>query len=104
MLETIITKEPGRTIIQLSGRIDTLSNKQLEKLIISELQQNKCLLLDFSKVDYVSSAGLRSLMMGHKTATSKGGTMQLCNVGPLVMRVLQSVGFAKLLNIKDITE
>ena len=57
------------------------------------------IVLNFKNVAYISSAGLRALLLGQKTATSKGGTMKVINVQPAVMQVFNLSGFAKVLTL-----
>ena len=63
-------------------------------------QKMKNVILDFEEVEYVSSAGLRALLLGHKTAMSKGGSMVLTHVADMVMEVFQMTGFSNMLNIQ----
>ena len=51
-------------------------------------------------MEYISSAGLRALLIGQKTATSKGGSMKVTNVSDVVMNILELSGFAKILKIE----
>ncbi|MCL2035960.1 MAG: STAS domain-containing protein [Oscillospiraceae bacterium] len=99
-MEITIVKEGDTDIFLISGRIDTITHTQLSDKILQSFKKCKSLILDFEKVQYISSAGLRSLIIGHKTAVSKGGVMELRNVNPSVMSVLNTVGFSKMLNIK----
>lgn len=57
--------------------------------------------LDFQKVAYIASAGLRALMIGQKTANAKGGQMLLKNVGDMVMEVFEMTGFVDILEIEE---
>ena len=58
-----------------------------------------CLVFDFEKLDYVSSAGLRVLLSAHKTMNGKGG-MEVIHVNEVVQEVFAVTGFADILNIK----
>lgn len=98
---TIQTKqEDGYTILTIEGRIDSNTSPQLQSKILETFQSAKQVILDFDKVEYISSAGLRSILIGQKTAGSKKGIMELANVSPMVMQVLESVGFAKILTFR----
>lgn len=81
------------------GRVDTLSAPQLQSAILQAFQSEKRITLDFSKVAYISSAGLRVLLIGQKTAAAKGGSLTLRNVPEIVMNVLDMSGFSNILNI-----
>ncbi len=81
------------------GRIDTITAPQLQSAILQAFQSEKKVVLDFAKVPYISSAGLRALLIGQKTASAKGGSMTLCHVSQTVMSVLDMSGFSSILNI-----
>ena len=98
---TITRQENGDQITLLvEGRVDTNTSPQLQQEILAAFQTAKLLTLDLEKVDYVSSAGLRALLIGQKTAGSKGAKMELLHVAPTVKAVLDSVGFTKILNLR----
>ena len=98
---TVTKVQNGDSVtLQIDGRVDTNTSPVLQKEILGAFQSAKNLTLDMEKVVYVSSAGLRALLIGQKTATSKGGKMELLNVAPTVKAVLDSVGFSKILTLR----
>ncbi|MDR2089201.1 MAG: STAS domain-containing protein [Clostridiales Family XIII bacterium] len=86
-------------VLDVDGRVDTNTSEQLQEAILSALQTTKHVRLDFEKVPYLSSAGLRALLLGHKQALSKGAVLELANPTDFVKSVLASVGFDKVLHI-----
>ena len=56
-------------------------------------------MLDFEKVEYISSAGLRVLLTAHKSMSKKGG-MKLINVSEDIMEILEVTGFNDILTIE----
>lgn len=84
----------------LSGRLDTITCTQLQEVLIPAFDENPNLVLDFKELDYVSSAGLRTLLMGQKTANAKSGTMVVRNVSEEIMEVFEMTGFSDFLTIK----
>ncbi len=98
-----ITETRVEDLIQISieGRVDTTTSPQLQNAILQAYQKGTKLVLDFSAVEYVSSAGLRALLIGQKTANSKGGSMTLTNVPEAVLQVFQMSGFSSILNIES---
>ena len=88
--------------IQLSveGQVDTITSPQLQQSILTALQKSKNVVLDLGQVPYMSSTGLRALLLGQKTAASKGGTMKVLNVQPMVMQVFKMSGFDSILSIE----
>lgn len=97
-----IETERDEEVIKLTiiGRIDANTSEDLQKEILLNFQKTKKLILDFGQVDYISSAGLRALLIGQKTAESKNAGMILCNVSELVLNVLTMTGFSTILTIE----
>lgn len=86
--------------LMVDGRVDTNTSPQLQQAILNAFQKQKDVVVDFLNVPYISSAGLRALLIGQKTAASKGGSMKLTNVSEVVMNVLEMSGFSKILVIE----
>ena len=86
--------------IKIDGRVDTTTSPQLQNAILQAFQKGSKLVLDFSGVEYVSSAGLRALLIGQKTANSKGGSMTLVHVAEAVLQVFKMSGFSGILHIE----
>jgi len=82
----------------LEGRLDTTTAPQLEDQM-KDLDTVDKLLFDFTNLEYVSSAGLRMLLSGHKAMMGKGG-MKITNVNEAVMEVFELTGFADILDIE----
>lgn len=97
---TITTTQEGTTLtLAVDGRVDTNTSPELQNALLKAFQGAKKVIIDFEKVPYISSAGLRALLIGQKTAASKGAAMEMKNVSKDVYAILDSVGFAKLLTI-----
>jgi anti-anti-sigma factor len=88
-------------IIHVIGRVDSSTSIDLQNEIIGTFQKTNKVVLDFKEVLYISSAGIRALLLGHKTAISKSGYMKLRNVGESVMEVLVTTGFDNILTIEN---
>ena len=84
--------------LALEGRLDTVTAPQLENSV-SALDGVDTLTLDFDKLTYISSAGLRVLLMLHKKFSGKGG-FTVTNVCPAVKEVFELTGFSDVLNIQ----
>lgn len=93
-------RENDVIIISVEGRVDTNTSPQLQNAILTGFQKVNQVVLDFEKCAYVSSAGLRALLIGQKTANSKKGTMKLIHVPEILMSVLQVSGFINILTIE----
>lgn len=98
---TITTKRDGSHVtLAIEGRVDTNTSVQLQGEILRTFQSAKLLTLDFAQVSYISSAGLRALLIGQKTARTKSAVMELVHIQPTVLTVLELSGFDSILNIK----
>ena len=96
---TIEKKQNGTALeIALEGRLDTTTAPELEKEL-NGLGGVTELTLDLSKLEYISSAGLRVLLSAHKIMSRKGG-MKLTHVNELVQEVFDVTGFADILTIE----
>lgn len=98
---TIQTSRDGAaTTLQIEGRVDTMTSPQLQQAVLEAFQEAEKVVLDFKNVSYISSAGLRVLLIGQKTAQSKHTAMVLTHVGETVQNVLNMVGFNSVLTIE----
>ena len=93
-----IKKNVDETIIEIAGRLDTITAPALDKTINEDIAGTKNLVLDVKGVEYISSAGLRVLLSAPKKM-QKIGSMKLVNVCDAVMEVFEMTGFADILVI-----
>ena len=92
------TAENGTLRIALEGRLDTNTAPQLEAELKTSLSGITELELDFSGLEYISSAGLRVLLAVQKTM-SRQGKMTIRNVNETIMEVFEITGFVEILTI-----
>lgn len=93
------TTEEKKLCIALQGRLDTTTAPDLEAEIQNSIAGIEELTLDFSELEYISSAGLRVLLMAQKAMANRG-TMIVKNVNSSVMEVFEITGFSDILTIK----
>ena len=93
------TQNNGTLTMALEGRLDTMTAPELEQEVNSSLDGVTELIMDFEKLDYISSAGLRVLLSAHKAMSAKGG-MKVTNVNEIVQEVFEVTGFADILDIE----
>ena len=97
---TITKKENGKSFtLSVEGRLDTLTSPELEKEINEFSASAEDLVVDFAKLEYISSAGLRVLLSAHKLFAKKGG-MTITNVNETVLDIFEVTGFKDILTIK----
>ncbi|MDR2966235.1 MAG: STAS domain-containing protein [Treponema sp.] len=97
------TQKDGNIIFTLEGRMDVNSSPKFELEFIpvfDEADDNCCIVLDLEKLTYISSSGLRVLLLGHKKALAKNIFMKLINVTHGVKEILKITGFADVFNIE----
>ena len=94
-----IKKNTEEIIIEVTGRLDTITAPALDKTINENIDGIKSLILDFKSLEYVSSAGLRVLLATQKKL-QQIGEMKLKNVCEEVMEVFEMTGFADILTIE----
>ena len=93
------THDDGKLKLSIVGRLDKVTAPQLQEALIPAFDEANEIMLDFSGITYVSSAGLRVLLTGHKTAKAKGAFMTLSSVSEDIMEVLDMTGFSDMLDI-----
>lgn len=95
-----INKTKNGTIITVAvdGRVDTTNASEFENEVKTELDGIDELVLDFTKLNYISSAGLRVLLSLQKTMNTQG-TMKITGVNETVSDIFEVTGFSDILTI-----
>lgn len=86
-------------IVRIQGKIDATSTPILEKKIQPLLEKEDQILIDFSKVDYLSSAGMRLLLSASRKLKAKGGMLVFSQINEEVSEIIKMAGFEKILMI-----
>ena len=94
-----IKKNAAETIIEIVGRLDTITAPALDKTINEDIGDTKNLVLDVKGLEYISSAGLR-VLLGAQKKMQKIGSMKVKNVCAEVMDIFEMTGFADILVIE----
>lgn len=93
-------KQGNDLILAVEGRIDTTTAPELQDPLLDALGDSAKVVLDLQKVAYISSAGLRVLMMGQKYAGEHKKAMALKNVSEDIMEVFEMTGFTDILTFE----
>lgn len=93
------TRKGSGLTLAVEGRLETTTAPELEAVIKSELDGVTALVFDFSKLDYISSAGLRVLLTAQKTM-NRQGSMKVTGVNEIVGEVFEITGFSDILTIE----
>lgn len=90
-----------KLVISLSGRLDTITSPQLEEEINRySLDETETVILNAKELEYISSAGLRLVLMLHKKMAKQGGQLKLINVNDMVMEIFDMIGMSDFLDIE----
>ena len=98
-MEIKTKKDNNSLTITLEGRLDTNTAPELEKNL-EELNSINNLTLDFEKLNYISSAGLRLILIFQKTMKNNNGTMIIKNVKEKIKEIFDITGFTGILTIE----
>lgn len=99
-MEIKIQQEETVTTIILVGRLDTITSGELEKAVMPLLVPHINVVLECSDLNYVSSSGLRIILMMYKKIDALKGTFILRHVCSDIQSVFDMTGFSKLLRIE----
>ena len=95
------TSEPGVTRVELEGSIDGKTAPHIREEFSAALPQVQKLIIDMSRVDYLSSAGLRLLLLLYREITARKGKLVLVQVSPEVRTVMSHTGFLSFFTLAD---
>ena len=87
-------------VLSLTGRLDSNTAPDLEQVLPARVEGHDATVVDLSHVSYVSSAGLRVLLKGAKTARSSGHGLALSGLAPSVREVFDISGFSSIFTIE----
>lgn len=99
MLTINKTVENGKAILSPEGRLDTVTAPEMENAVKEVLPGIDELTLDFAKLEYISSAGLRVLLSAQKAMNAQG-KMTVVNVNGTIMEIFEVTGFSDILTIE----
>ena len=84
------------------GRIDGTNAKAFEEALLGRIDAgDNQILMNFEGINYISSAGLRVLLMAAKRTSQSAGQLALCGVQDHIQEVFKFSGFAEIIPIHD---
>lgn len=95
----LVKQPPDGAELRLEGRLDTTSAPSAQETLLKVADSYAKITLNFSSLEYVSSAGLRALLMLQKQVNRTGGSLSITNVSPAIMEVFEMTGFSGILTI-----
>jgi anti-sigma B factor antagonist len=103
MNELEITQEqwPSSLVLHIAGVVDSDTAPELQKALLRATEApSGAVELDLAKVSYMSSAGLRALLLAAKALQKRGERLSLLNVPPPIRNVLNLTGFTTFIDLK----
>ena len=100
MANTTIKKDGVRLTVFPQSRLDTATSPELKNDLTPYLDGVQEVLMDFEKVEYISSAGLRVLLEIYQTMEDRGGTLRITHVSKSIMAIFNLVNFAEIVTIE----
>ena len=96
-----ITQTNDTVVAAIAGRLDTVTSSEFEKTLASYFTSSGLeLVLDCTAMEYISSAGLRVVLMAHKSLAAGGGRFVIRNLTKEVRSVFDMIGFSNILTIE----
>ena len=93
-------EEKGYWVVKLEGRLDMSNSSQFEQDCMNWIEQGqRKFILDLGALEYISSAGLRSILAATKKLKAQNGSLALCSLSGLVEEVVTVSGFDNILQV-----
>jgi len=90
-------KHPGAAVYQIKGRLDASSTPELEEKVLLSLDRGIThLIMDFSELEYINSAGLRILVMSYQRLQPRGGQVMVCGVRDYIAEIFDISGYNRI--------
>jgi stage II sporulation protein AA (anti-sigma F factor antagonist) len=101
-LEFLSRNEEHAVVVAIGGRLDAVTSADFEKRMRELIDRgNAALVVDFERLDYISSAGLRALLVVARTLKAMDGRLRFANVKGGVRAVFDMSGFASMFQLDD---
>ena len=99
-----ITKQDQVTVVQIVGEIDGSTAPVAQEKILPAVQSGGKVLLDMSRLEFMSSAGLRMMLLLYRQATSSGGRVVLVGLSEEIQDTMSATGFLGYFTVVDTLE
>ncbi len=94
----------GALVISVAGRIDGVNAQEFQENLDQKAESSsdsQAIVLDLENLSYISSAGLRSILLIAKTLKSKQMKFAMCSLSEPIMEIIQITGFDKIIDIHE---
>ncbi len=98
-MSMLIAEQEGVLVAMPGTRLDTNNSSEAESILLESIQNNKTrIIIDFSKTDYISSAGLRIILKTARLLKEKEGSFAMCQANEQILEVLEISGFLEIID------
>ena len=99
-MEVVTERQKGVLSARVSGRVDSTNARDFEEAIRTAIENgDRAVIMDFENLVYISSAGLRAVLMTAKNLWKRDATFALCSLSDMVREVFEVSGFDKIITI-----
>jgi anti-anti-sigma factor len=98
-VEITVREERKALVVTVTGRMDGLTAPDFDRQAATWVKPGRLVVLDFAQLNYVSSAGLRSILMLSKQLKAVGGSLTLCSLAGFIQEVIELSGFNAFLPV-----
>lgn len=99
-MKTEVKQENNSTVIEVNGSVDALTAPELSKVLLDQIATGRAnLVVNLIGVEFMSSAGLRTLLGAVKEARSHGGDLRIASANPGIDKVLKMSGFHNIAKV-----
>lgn len=100
MLNTAFELNGDTLTVRPAGELDSMTSPEFEKEFRRNLSGAGSIIVDFEKVDYISSAGLRVFLLMEQLLEARGVEMKLIHVNEHIMEIFNLVGFVDIIRVE----
>ena len=102
-MEILTENKDDFFVIKIVGRLDASTSNDLEEKVLEAIEDNGVtnMLINFDELEYISSSGLRVLLVAAKKLKVKSGIIKICGMKSHIREVFEIAGFTPLFTIED---
>ena len=98
-MEINVEREDGTLIAEVKGRVDSANAREFEQTLSAAIGDDRNVIIDFEGLSYISSSGLRVLLLVAKTLRQRSAHLALCSLAGSIREVFEISGFDKIIPI-----
>ena len=104
-MEVTTERQDGVLSARVAGRIDGTNVREFEEAVRAAIEEtDRAVILDFQALSYISSAGLRALLLTAKAMRTQNSEFSLCSVSDEIREVFEISGFDRIITIHESKE